>query len=35
MDWNTLLSRIAILALILAPLPHSLWTAAGIHSPYV
>lgn len=25
----------AILALILAPLPHSLWSAAGIHCPYV
>lgn len=24
-----------ILALILAPLPHSLWSAAGIHCPYV
>lgn len=25
----------AILGLILAPLPHSLWSAAGIHCPYV
>lgn len=25
----------AILALIVAPLPHSLWSAAGIHCPYV
>ena len=25
----------AILALILAPLPHSLWAAAGIHCPYM
>ena len=25
----------AVLALILAPLPHSLWSAAGIHCPYV
>lgn len=25
----------AILALILAPLPHSLWSAAGIHCPYL
>lgn len=24
-----------VLALILAPLPHSLWSAAGIHCPYV
>lgn len=25
----------AVLALILAPLPHSLWSAAGIRCPYV
>ena len=25
----------AILALILAPLPHTLWGAAGIHCPYM
>jgi membrane-associated protease RseP (regulator of RpoE activity) len=25
----------AILGLILAPLPHSLWSAAGIHCPYI
>jgi len=25
----------AILALILAPLPHALWEAAGIHCPYM
>jgi hypothetical protein len=24
-----------VLALIIAPLPHALWTAAGIHCPYL